>query len=288
MTNLISLKNISLDYIDRHKNKQRVLSNVSLDIRSGETLGLVGESGSGKTTLGKIILQLLEPTEGAVYFQGEKVIQKNRREFVKQLQIIFQDPYTSLNPKQTALESVMESLIAKGVNRLEAKKRATVILAQVGFLSSDFKKYPVAFSGGQRQRIGIARAVVSHPTFILADEPISALDVSTQAQILNLLNNLKKTYKLTFLFISHDLGKVHYIADRVAVLYLGHLVELGSTEQIFQDPRHTYTKKLLSAIPKSGTLIGSTLSEDNSQLSDDSFVFGTNWQEIDNGHFVLE
>lgn len=218
------------------KNQTIALNDVSLTLYEGETLGLVGESGSGKSTLGKVILGFEKMTSGSI---------ENTKEAI-QKQIIFQDPYSSLNPKMSALESVMESL--KDDTNLEtAKEKAIQVLEIVGIKGDDIHKIPRHFSGGQRQRIGIARAVVSNPDFIVCDEPTSALDVSIQAQIIDLLKNLQKQYKLSYLFISHDLSVVKHISDRIAVMYKGTLVELAPTQLLFDNPQHAYTKKLLRA-----------------------------------------
>lgn len=274
---------ISVVHVTQKFKNKIALNDVSLSIREGETLGLVGESGSGKTTLGHIFLQLLKQTSGNVFYKGELINKSNRRHIQKKFQIIFQDPYSSLNPKMTALQLVAEPLLEKNLKHVSQEK-ARNLLARVGIEGNDVNKHPYAFSGGQRQRIGIARAIVANPEFILADEPISALDVSIQAQIVNLLSEMKEEKGLTYLFISHDLGKVEFISDRVAVLYHGHLMELGPTELIFSNPQHDYTKRLLSAIP--------SVDIEKKQLLDQlenlpPIHIGNEWREIEPEHFVL-
>ncbi|MBE9389396.1 ABC transporter ATP-binding protein [Vagococcus salmoninarum] len=270
----------------------KAVDDVSLTIRKGETLGLVGESGSGKTTLGRSILQLEELNEGEIFFAGQELrslSKKDRRAFHKRMQIIFQDPYSSLNPQLTALEQVMEPLSLL-FSKSEAQAKAIDMLEKVGLTGQDIYKYPREFSGGQRQRIGIARAVAVEPEFILCDEPISALDVSIQAQIINLLVDLQKQLKLTYLFISHDLSMVRYISDRIAVMYLGKLVEVGPTQRIFDNPQHPYTKKLLSAIPIADPKLAraaydETTQEEQVKIEADSL---TDWVEIEPDHFVAK
>lgn len=252
----IQVENVSKYYplkstFGKSKEFIKAVDNVSLTIRKGETLGLVGESGSGKSTLGRMILQIEQATKGTVFYDQSELTSLSKKELVpfhKRMQIIFQDPYSALNPHLTALELVMEPLKILYAET-DTKKTATEILDKVGITGDSIHKYPQSFSGGQRQRIGIARALSVHPEFILCDEPISALDVSIQAQIINLLVDLQKSMQLTYLFISHDLSMVKYISDRIAVMYLGNIVELGTTEQIFTNPQHSYTKKLLAAIP---------------------------------------
>lgn len=270
----------------------KAVDDVSLTIRKGETLGLVGESGSGKTTLGRSILQLEELNEGEIFFAGQELrslSKKDRRAFHKRMQIIFQDPYSSLNPQLTALEQVMEPLSLL-FSKSEAQTKAIEMLEKVGLTGHDIHKYPREFSGGQRQRIGIARAVAVEPEFILCDEPISALDVSIQAQIINLLVDLQKQLKLTYLFISHDLSMVRYISDRIAVMYLGKLVEVGPTQRIFDNPQHPYTKKLLSAIPIADPKLAraaydETNQEEQVKIEADGL---TDWVEIEPDHFVAK
>jgi oligopeptide transport system ATP-binding protein len=231
----------------------KAVDGVSLDIRRGETLGLVGESGCGKTTLGRAVLRLTEPTSGQIFFRGTDLAQLSNsvmREQRRHLQIIFQDPYASLNPRMTVSQIIGEPLetfhLARG---LAKKKRVQELMEMVGLSARFLKRYPHEFSGGQRQRIGIARALAVDPAFIVADEPISALDVSIQAQIMNLLDRLRRQKNLTYLFISHDLRAIQHVSDRVAVMYLGKIVELADGKTISQNPLMPYTKALISAVP---------------------------------------
>jgi peptide/nickel transport system ATP-binding protein len=237
----------------------RAVDGVSFYIREGETLGLVGESGCGKTTTARVILRAYEPTAGEVWFDDRNLGRVNiptlEKQQVKQLrqnmQLIFQDPYSSLNPRMTLLQIVGEPLLVNGVaHGSELKDRVAELLKVVGLRSEYMSRYPHAFSGGQRQRIGVARALALNPQLVVCDEPVSALDVSIQAQILNLLQDLQEQFHLTYLFISHDLSVVEHISDRVAVMYVGKLVESTTTEELFINPQHPYTEALLSAVPK--------------------------------------
>ncbi|MDA0709141.1 MAG: ATP-binding cassette domain-containing protein [bacterium] len=235
----------------------KAVDGVSFDLFSGECLGLVGESGSGKTTVGRTILRALSPTEGRVLFRlGEETIDvatasagvlKNLRQH---MQMIFQDPYASLNPRMTVLDLIGEPLLVNGMtDRTEREERVQKLLVQVGLKPHFLRRYPHAFSGGQRQRIGIARALALHPKLVVCDEPVSALDVSVQAQALNLLQELQEEFGLTYLFVAHDLSVVRHISDRVAVMYVGKIVELSPVDELFERPLHPYTEALLSAVP---------------------------------------
>jgi ABC-type oligopeptide transport system ATPase subunit len=231
----------------------RAVDDVTFDIVEGETFGLVGESGSGKTTTGRCILRLIEPTSGAVQFRGEDVLAFSRRrmrEARRDMQIVFQDPFSSLNPRMRVQTIVEEPLVIHGVgSKSERVARVRELFELVGLDPSQLSRYPHQFSGGQRQRIGLARALALNPSLVIADEPVSALDVSVQAQVVNLLMDLQERLKLTYLFIAHDLRLVRHICSRTAVMYLGRVVEMGETEAIFANPSHPYTRALLSAIP---------------------------------------
>jgi len=232
----------------------KAVDDVSFFVRRGETLGVVGESGCGKTTTGRCILQLYKPTAGEIIFEGRDLTKLSTREMRlmrREMQVIFQDPYSSLNPRMTAGNIIGEPLIVHGLvrNRNEYKERVGELLEHVGLNPYMADRFPHEFSGGQRQRIGVARALSVDPKFIVADEPVSALDVSIQAQIINLMEDLQERFSLTYLFIAHDLSVVRHISDRVAVMYLGHFVEIADRVEIYRNPLHPYTKALLSAVP---------------------------------------
>ncbi|MBS7578072.1 MULTISPECIES: ATP-binding cassette domain-containing protein [unclassified Enterococcus] len=263
------------------------VSEVNLTINKGETLGLVGESGSGKTTLGRMILNLESLSSGQIFYNNQEIssLDKNERKKVNQrMQIIFQDPYSALNPRMTALELVMEPLMQ--ISKSQARQKAIETLKIVGITGDSVNKFPRAFSGGQRQRIGIARAVVNQPEFILCDEPTSALDVSIQSQIIHLLQELQKNLKLSYLFISHDLSVIRHISDRIAVMYQGQLVELASTEQLFNNPQHPYTKKLLAAAPIADPKLARLSLFDNEIVETIRLADVFEWQQINENHFV--
>lgn len=292
----LKLKNVRKVYKSKGMGKEVketiAVNDISLDIYKAETLAVVGESGSGKTTLGKGILNIDPFISGDIFVEGNeksltKMSKKELAEVYSKMQIIFQDPYSSLNPRMSALDIVMEALHKE--DKETAKKKALEILEFVGISNEDALKLSNAFSGGQRQRIGIARAVVTRPDFILCDEPTSALDASTQAQVINLLKDLQEKFSLTYLFISHNLGVVEYIADRIAVMYRGNLVELGTTAQIMKNPQHVYTKRLLSSMPIIDPIRARKMFEEFEVSAEEIVITGSEkFEEVEEGHFVLK
>ena len=252
---LLDVKNLKKYFNVGNKKILKAVDDISLQIYKGETLGLVGESGCGKSTFGRTVIHLYDPTDGTVTFDGTKIDKnldtKQRHELCRRMQMIFQDPYASLNPRRKILDIVAEGIDAHGLaaNKKERDAKVIELLETVGLQAEHADRFPHEFSGGQRQRVGIARALAVNPDFIVCDEPISALDVSIQAQVINLLEQLQRERGLTYLFIAHDLSMVKHISDRIGVMYLGSLVELADSEELFENPMHPYTKALLSAIP---------------------------------------
>lgn len=252
---LVQVKNLKQYYDAGMPNEVKAVDDVSFDIYKGETFGLVGESGSGKSTIGRAIVNLYQPTAGEILFNGQsnqdRRSLKARRQFNKEVQMIFQDPYASLNPRMKVRDIIAEGIDVHGLahNDKERNDRVNLLLETVGLNIDHATRYPHEFSGGQRQRIGIARALAVEPQFIVCDEPISALDVSIQAQIINLLEKLQAERGLTYLFIAHDLSMVKYFSDRIGMMYRGKLVELADAEELYANPQHAYTQSLLSAIP---------------------------------------
>jgi oligopeptide/dipeptide ABC transporter ATP-binding protein len=256
---ILSIKNLSKDYTlsggfsRRSKDVVHAVENISLEIAEGETLGIVGESGCGKSTLGRMIVRLEDPTAGSILFEGKDLAKESNRalrSIRKRLQMIFQDPYASLNPRRQIGKIVEEPLRIHGMGKSERRTLALELLKKVGLDENSYEKYPHEFSGGQRQRVVIARALALNPKLVVADEPVSALDVSIQAQVLNLFKDIQKEMGLTYIFIAHDLGVVRHVSDRIAVMYLGKVVELAKAEDLYAHPSHPYTQALLSANPR--------------------------------------
>lgn len=251
---ILEVKNLK-QYFGSSTNPIKAVDGISFDVYEGETLGLVGESGCGKSTTGRSIIRLYDITDGEILFKGQNIhaskSKKDLKQFNREMQMIFQDPYASLNPRMTAGEIIAEGFDIHGLYKNKQERRARIgeLLEAVGLNREHANRYAHEFSGGQRQRIGIARALSLDPSFIIADEPISALDVSIQAQVVNLLKELQKERNLTYLFIAHDLSMVKYISDRIAVMYRGKILELGEADEIYRNPIHPYTKSLLSAVP---------------------------------------
>ena len=288
---ILEIKDLCLEFQDG-KQTVKAVNHVSFDVYKGENFGLVGESGCGKTTLGRTLIRLYDPTSGEILFNGKNISGKlNRadRDYVtRNLAMIFQDPISSLNPRMTVQEIIEEGLKTRGEKDKEVLRKAVSdILKKVGLLPEHGTRYPHEFSGGQRQRIGIARSLVVKPSFIIADEPVSALDVSIQAQVINLLMDIKKEMDLTILFIAHNLAVVKYFSDRIGVMYFGNMVELADADELYDHPVHPYTKALLSAIPQPDPL-----SEKNKERLyydpsiHDYSVEQPRFQEIRPGHFV--
>jgi len=256
---LVSVRNLTKRFpitrgiiFQREVARVHAVEDVSFDIFPGETLGLVGESGSGKSTTARLITKLLDATAGTIAFDGHDITSFSRRQMRplrREMQMIFQDPYSSLNPRQTVGQIISAPYAIQGGER-NVRRRVQELMDRVGLNPEHYNRYPHEFSGGQRQRIGVARALALSPKLIICDEPVSALDVSIQAQILNLLEGLQHDFNLTYLFISHDLSVVRHISDRIAVMYLGHIVEVGRAEELYENPKHPYTASLLSAVPK--------------------------------------
>ncbi len=252
MSGLVRVENLK-KHFKIGKRIVKAVDGVSFEVMEGETLGLIGESGCGKTTLGRTIVRLIEPTAGKIFFRGEEVSSLNQKKFRplrKKIQIVFQDPYSSLNPRMTVREILSRPLkVFEKLSKSEIERRITDSIVAVGLRPEHLNRYPHEFSGGQRQRIAIARALILRPEFVVLDEPTSALDVSVQAQILNLLKDLKESLNMTYLFISHDLSVIRYMSDRIAVMYLGKIVEMAPSEELFENPIHPYTKLLMRSIP---------------------------------------
>lgn len=280
-------------YFDTSGKRVKASEHISFDIRRGETFGLVGESGSGKSTIGKCIIGLNRPTSGSIIFEGQELTGiKSKKEYIEKtrdIQMIFQDPMSSLNPKKQVGQILREALAIQniGSSRAERDKLVAQALTRVGIPAEYAGRYPSGFSGGQRQRIGIARALVGNPKLIIADECIAALDASVQAQIVNMLRNIKQETGTSLLFISHDLSMVRFLSDRIGVLHLGYLLEIGSTEEIFNSPIHPYTRSLLAAIPRINPVMPSEQT-DRYDISSAGIDYGLGkWHEVSASHSVL-
>ena len=287
---LVEVKHLK-QYFGSKKNVVKAIDDISFEIFEGETFGLVGESGSGKSTTGRALLRLYKPTDGEILFEGKDIANlkkgKELLEFRKEAQMIFQDPYASLDGRMKVRDIIAEGIDIHGLAKTAEERDAMVdeLLETVGLNKEHANRYPHEFSGGQRQRIGIARALAVNPKFIVCDEAISALDVSIQAQIVNLLKRLQKEIGLTYLFIAHDLSMVKYISDRIAVMYRGRIVEMGSADCVYNNPQHPYTKSLLSAIP-----LPDPREEKNRKrlvYKGEEFSGKASLQEVEPGHFVL-
>lgn len=287
---LVEVKHLK-QYFGSKKNVVKAIDDISFEIFEGETFGLVGESGSGKSTTGRALLRLYKPTDGEILFEGKDIANlkkgKELLEFRKEAQMIFQDPYASLDGRMKVRDIIVEGIDIHGLAKTAEERDAMVdeLLETVGLNKEHANRYPHEFSGGQRQRIGIARALAVNPKFIVCDEAISALDVSIQAQIVNLLKRLQKEIGLTYLFIAHDLSMVKYISDRIAVMYRGRIVEMGSADCVYNNPQHPYTKSLLSAIP-----LPDPREEKNRKrlvYKGEEFSEKASLQEVEPGHFVL-
>ena len=287
---ILSVKGLQVAF-GHGRNRFYAVKNASFDIFKGETFGIVGESGSGKTTIGRAIIRVYPATAGSILFHGEEITgrlpKSRRRDLTNQIQMIFQDPMSSLNERAKIDYIVSEGLLGRGIPREEVRERVDQALRDVGLLPEFASRFPHEFSGGQRQRIGIARALVMNPEFIIADEPISALDVSIRAQVLNLMSPLQRDHGLTYLFISHDLSVMRFICDRIAVIHKGDIVEMADTESLFAHPLHPYTRALLSAIPQPNPEMEK---HKRLEIYDPSChhyeIDVPGWNEVENGHWL--
>jgi ABC-type oligopeptide transport system ATPase subunit len=288
---LLDVRGLVKDYPRRHRllaspTVLRAVDEVSFGIDEGETFGLVGESGSGKTTTGRCILRLIEPTAGTVIFRGEDVLSfppSRMRAARRDMQMIFQDPSSSLNPRMRVGTSVEEPLVVQGAGtKAERRARVEELFTLVGLEPADLRRYPHEFSGGQRQRIGIARALALHPSLVIADEPVSSLDVSIQAQVINLLMDLQERLRLTYLLIAHDLRLVRHVCTRIAVMYRGRIVEMGPTREVFEGPRHPYTRAMIAAVPVADPASPPARVE----LDPSAFDLQAPLREVGNGHLA--